>query len=82
MNQLSSIDRVNVRVGERYYTVEELTATWKVSPHMIVGALEGHPGVMNVGKVNPADSEFSLRIPQSVVDLVYEQSDPAILDKY
>jgi len=68
-------------VGEKYHTVEELAAMWKVSPRMVERAFENQPGVIQTEKANPAESASRLRIPHRVARLVLERSDPAILDK-
>lgn len=68
-------------VGERYYTIEELAAMWKVSPRMVERAFESQPGVIKIAKANPAESASPLRIPQRLAKLVSDRSDPAILDK-
>ena len=61
---------------EEHYTPEELAAIWKLDPSTIRRMFRDEAGVMKYGRTGTIGSRreyFTLRIPRSVADRVYQK---------
>jgi hypothetical protein len=60
--------------NERHYSVQELAASWNVSPCTIRRLFVSEPGVLNLGRPSRRKRIYRpLRIPQSVAERVYRR---------
>ncbi len=60
--------------GNGYFTADQLADLWKVSPRMIERIFMHYPEVIKVGTIYRGEQRISLRIPEGLAKLVYQQA--------